>query len=340
MVVGSDAAGGGLRTLCCAGTRLRSSTPIIVNDMHETEEQDQDLKEKIAALKKARNAIILCHNYQPPEVQDCADFLGDSLELSQKAARTDAEVIVFCGVHFMAETASILCPDKIVLLPDIDAGCPMANMINAEQLREVKRCHPGALVVTYVNSTAAVKAESDYCCTSGNALKVIEKLQDSGDIIFVPDKYLGSYVCHKTGKQMILWPGYCPTHIKILPEDIVEQKRTHPHAVVMVHPECHCSVSQIADVVLSTGGMLKYPGQSPAEQFLVGTELGMVYRLQTLYPDRTFIPVTARAQCPNMKRITREKIVAALNEMSPVVSVPERIREAAYAPVKRMLEIV
>jgi len=303
-------------------------------------DRDKEVIEKINKFKKERNAIILCHNYQPAEVQDCADFLGDSLELSQKAAQTEADVIVFCGVHFMAETASILCPDKIVLLPDINAGCPMANMINAEQLREVKRCHPGAIVVTYVNSTAEVKAESDYCCTSGNALKVIDKLKDSGDIIFVPDKYLGSYVSMKTGKQMILWPGYCPTHIKILPEDIMEQKRNSPGAVVMVHPECHSSVSLLADAVLSTGGMLKFPGQSDAEQFVVGTEIGMVYRLQTLYPEKIFIPVSERALCPNMKLITREKILAALQEMSPVVNVPESIREKAYAPVKRMLEIV
>ena len=303
-------------------------------------DRDKEVIEKINKFKKERNAIILCHNYQPAEVQDCADFLGDSLELSQKAAQTEADVIVFCGVHFMAETASILCPDKTVLLPDMNAGCPMANMINAEQLREVKRCHPGAIVVTYVNSTAEVKAESDYCCTSGNALKVIDKLKDSGDIIFVPDKYLGSYVSMKTGKQMILWPGYCPTHIKILPEDIMEQKRISPGAVVMVHPECHSSVSLLADAVLSTGGMLKFPGQSDAEQFVVGTEIGMVYRLQTLYPEKIFIPVSERALCPNMKLITREKILAALQEMSPVVNVPESIREKAYAPVKRMLEIV
>ena len=303
-------------------------------------DRDKEIIEKINKLKRERNAIILCHNYQSPEVQDCADFLGDSLELSQKAAQTDADVIVFCGVHFMAETASILCPDKTVLLPDTNAGCPMANMINAEQLREVKRCHPGALVVTYVNSTAEVKAESDYCCTSGNALKVINKLQDSGDIIFVPDKYLGSYVSMKTGKQMILWPGYCPTHIKILPEDIMEQKCNSPGALVMVHPECHSSVSQLADAVLSTGGMLKFPEQADAEEFIVGTEIGLVYRLQKLYPEKKFIPVSERALCPNMKLITREKILSALQEMSPVVKVPEIVREHAYAPVKRMLEIV
>jgi quinolinate synthase len=300
----------------------------------------KEISEKITALKKQRNATILVHNYQPPEIQDCADFLGDSLELSQKAAKTDAEVIVFCGVHFMAETASIICPEKIVLLPELNAGCPMANMINAEQLREVKKCHPGALVVTYVNSTAEVKAESDYCCTSGNALKVIEKLQHAGEIIFVPDKYLGSFTAAKTGKPLILWPGYCPTHLKILPDDILREKSAHPAARVMVHPECHTSVAHLADEVLSTGGMLRYPAKSDAREFIVGTEIGLVYRLKELFPDRIFYPASERAFCPNMKMISLEKILRSLKEMSPVIKVPEHVREKAYAPVKRMLEIV
>ena len=303
-------------------------------------DRTQEILEKITLLKQQRNAVILAHNYQLPEVQDCADFLGDSLELSQKAAQTDAAVIVFCGVHFMAETASIICPDKTVLLPEAEAGCPMANMINAEQLREVKKCHPNALVVTYVNSTAEVKAESDYCCTSGNALKVINRLKDTGDIIFVPDKYLGSFASAKTGKHLILWPGYCPTHIKILPDDILREKTAHPAAKVMVHPECHTSVVQIADEVLSTGGMLKYPAQSDAEEFIVGTEIGLVYRLQKLYPDKIFYPASEKALCPNMKMISLEKILRSLQEMSPVITVPEPIREKAYAPVKRMLEII
>ena len=303
-------------------------------------DRTQEILEKITLLKQQRNAVILAHNYQPAEIQDCADFLGDSLELSQKAAQTDAAVIVFCGVHFMAETASIICPDKIVLLPEADAGCPMANMINAEQLREVKKCHPGALVVTYVNSTAEVKAESDYCCTSGNALKVINRLQDTGDIIFVPDKYLGSFAAAKSGKHLILWPGYCPTHIKILPDDILREMTAHPAAKVMVHPECHTSVAQLADEVLSTGGMLKYPAQSDAGEFIVGTEIGLVYRLQKLYPDKIFYPASEKALCPNMKMISLEKILRSLQEMSSVITVPEPIREKAYAPVKRMLEIV
>jgi quinolinate synthase len=248
-------------------------------------------------------------------------------------------VIVFCGVHFMAETASIICPEKTVLLPEENAGCPMANMITAEQLREVKKCHPGALVVTYVNSTAEVKAESDYCCTSGNALKVIETLQESGEIIFVPDKYLGSFASAKTGKPLILWPGYCPTHIKILPEDILRERDAHPAAKVMVHPECHTSVAQLADEVLSTGGMLKYPGQADEGEFIVGTEIGLVYRLKKLYPEKKFYSASERALCPNMKMISLEKILLSLREMLTVVKVPEQIREKAYVPVKRMLEI-
>jgi quinolinate synthase len=300
----------------------------------------QEILDKIQILKQQRNAIILAHNYQPAEIQDCADFLGDSLELSQKAAQTDADVIVFCGVHFMAETASIICPGKTVLLPEANAGCPMANMINTEQLREVKKCHPGALVVTYVNSTAEVKSESDYCCTSGNALKVIEKLQDTGDIIFVPDKYLGGFSSAKIGKPLILWPGYCPTHIKILPDDIMREKTAHPGARVMVHPECHTSVAHLANDVLSTGGMLKYPGQSDNEEFIVGTEIGLIYRLQKLYPDKKFYPASEKALCPNMKMISMEKILWSLQEMTPVVKVPDKLREKAYVPVKRMLDII
>ncbi len=300
----------------------------------------QEIIDKIQVLKQQRNAIILAHNYQPAEIQDCADFLGDSLELSRKASQTDADVIVFCGVHFMAETASIICPGKTVLLPEANAGCPMANMINAEQLREVKKCHPGALVVTYVNSTAAVKSESDYCCTSGNALKVIEKLKGAGDIIFVPDKYLGSFASAKTGKTLILWPGYCPTHIKILLDDVVREKSAHPEAKVMVHPECHSSVAHLAHEVLSTGGMLKYPEQADAEEFIVGTEIGLVYRLQKLYPEKKFYPASEKALCPNMKMISLEKILRSLQEMAPVVKVPAELREKAYVPVKRMLDIV
>lgn len=219
--------------------------------------RDAELVEKILALKKRRNAVILAHNYQLGEVQDIADFVGDSLELSQNAAKTDASVIVFCGVHFMAETASILCPDKVVLLPDMNAGCPMADMITAERLRAKKKEHPRAVVVCYINSSAEVKAESDICCTSANAVGVIESL-GAREIIFVPDKYLGHYVSARTGKKMILWPGFCPTHVRIKPERIKELKREYPQAKIVVHPECTPEVIALADEVFSTSGMCRY----------------------------------------------------------------------------------
>lgn len=218
---------------------------------------NEGLVEKILSLKKARNAVILAHNYQRDEVKDIADFVGDSLELSQKAAATTAAVIVFCGVHFMAETAAILNPDRVVLLPDINAGCPMANMITAEQLRQKKKELPEATVVCYVNTTAEVKAESDYCCTSANGVKVVASI-DNEEIIFVPDQYLGHYISTKTGKRMTLWPGYCPTHVLIQPEDIIKQKERYPNAKVVVHPECRPEVIALADEALSTSGMCRY----------------------------------------------------------------------------------
>lgn len=219
--------------------------------------RDAELVEKILNLRKRRVAIILAHNYQLGEVQDIADFVGDSLELSQNAAKTDASVIVFCGVHFMAETASILCPDKVVLLPDMNAGCPMADMITAERLLAKKKEHPRAVVVCYINSSAEVKAESDICCTSANAVGVIESL-GAREIIFVPDKYLGHYVSARTGKKMILWPGFCPTHVRIKPERIKELKREYPQAKIVVHPECTPEVIALADEVFSTSGMCRY----------------------------------------------------------------------------------
>jgi len=232
------------------------------------ENSDAKLKEKIISLKTRRKAVILVHNYQLGEVQDIADFVGDSLELSQKAAKTDADVIVFCGVRFMAETASILSPDKIVLLPDIHAGCPMADMITAEGLRERKRELPGATVVCYINSSAEVKAESDVCCTSANAVKVIESL-DAEEILFVPDQYLGHYVSTKVNKKMVLWPGFCPTHIRIQPQYITNLRQEYPQAKVVVHPECRPEVIALADEVLSTGGLCRYAGRSEVKELIV-----------------------------------------------------------------------
>jgi quinolinate synthase len=299
---------------------------------------NQDLIGKILKLKAQRKAVILSHNYELAEVQEIADFVGDSLELSQKAADTGAEVIVFCGVHFMAETASILSPDKKVLLPDMNAGCPMANMITAEQLRARKKELPAAAVVCYVNSTAEVKAESDICCTSANAVKVVESLA-AQEILFVPDQYLGHYVSTRTHKKIRLWPGYCPTHARIRPEDILRAKAEHPQAKVMVHPECRPETIALADEVLSTGGMLKYAQTSEAGEIIVATEIGLIYRLRKENPGKKFFPASEQAVCPRMKLITLEKILWSLEEMKPEVVVPGIVREKAVLAVKRMLEI-
>jgi quinolinate synthase len=299
--------------------------------------RDAELVEKISTLKKKRGAVILAHNYQLGEVQDIADFVGDSLELSQNAAKTGASVIVFCGVHFMAETASILCPDKVVLLPDMNASCPMADMITAEQLREEKKEHPQAVVVCYINSSAEVKAESDICCTSANAVEVIKSL-DAREIIFVPDQYLGHYVSTKTGKKMILWPGFCPAHVRIRPERIRELKGEYPQAKVVVHPECTPEVIALADEVFSTSGMCRYAQRDEVREMIVGTEIGIIHRLKKENPGKRFIPVSEQAICPNMKLITLEKVLRSLEEMSPEVKVPEGIRLRAKTAVDKMLE--
>jgi quinolinate synthase len=303
------------------------------------ENRDAEIEEKISALKKRRNAVILAHNYQPGEVQDIADFVGDSLDLSQRAAETDAGVIVFCGVRFMAETASILSPDKVVLLPDRNAGCLLADMITAEQLRAKKKEHPQAVVVCYVNSPAEVKAESDVCCTSANAVKVVESL-DAREILFVPDQNLGSYVSAKTGKEMILWPGFCPTHaVMIRPERIRELRQEYPQAKVVVHPECTPEVIALADEALSTGGMCKYAQRDEVREMIVGTEVGIIHRLKKENPGKRFIPVSEQAICPDMKLITVEKVLRSLEEMSPEVKVPEEIRLRAKAAVDKMLKV-
>jgi quinolinate synthase len=299
-----------------------------------------DLEEKIKELKKKRNAVILVHNYQLPEVQDVADFRGDSLELSRIASKTDAKVIVFCGVHFMAETASILSPDKKVLVPDIHAGCPMANMITAADVRRLKKEHPDAVAVGYVNTSAEVKAELDYCCTSTNATAVVNALKNEKEIIFVPDKYLADYTSKQTGRKLITWSGYCPTHVKILPEDIKREKKFHPFAKVMVHPECLSSVVALADQVLSTSMMAKYAKETEAKEFIVGTEVGIIYRLKKDNPEKEFYAASERAICPNMKRTTQEKILWSLEEMKEEVKVSDDIRQRAKKALDRMLEII
>jgi quinolinate synthase len=296
-----------------------------------------ELIEKILALKRKRQAVILAHNYQRGEIQDIADFVGDSLELSQNAARTDAGVIVFCGVHFMAETASILCPEKIVLLPDIHAGCPMADMITAESLRKRKGELPSASVVCYVNSTAEVKAESDVCCTSANAVRIVDSL-DSQEILFVPDQYLGHYVSTKTSKRIILWPGFCPVHMRIQPEHITRLKQEYPEARAVVHPECRPEVIAVADEVLSTGGMCRYARREDVSEMIVGTEIGIIHRLKKESPGKKFIPASEQAICPNMRLITLEKVLWSLEEMAAEVKVSEEIRHKAKAAVDKMLQ--
>ncbi len=295
--------------------------------------------DEITRLKKERKATIVAHNYQLPEVQDIADFVGDSLELSRKAAKTDAEVIVFCGVHFMAETAAIFSPGKTVLLPDLEAGCPMADTITGEDLRREKEKYPQATVVCYINSTAEVKAESHICCTSSNAVNLINSLDKDREVLFVPDKYLGSYVASVTGRKIYLWAGFCPIHVAIEPHHILEQKERFPQAKVLVHPECTPQVIALADEVLSTGGMIKYARESQEKLLIIGTEVGILHRLKKENPHKTFIPASEEAICPNMKKITLEKVLASLETMEPRVTVPEDLRVKAKRAVDRMLAL-
>ncbi|MDT8301229.1 MAG: quinolinate synthase NadA [Sedimentisphaerales bacterium] len=302
--------------------------------------QLKKLIDLIERLKQQHNAVILAHNYQPGEIQDIADFAGDSLGLSIKAAQTEAEVIVFCGVQFMAETAAILSPQKTVLLPDKSAGCPMADMITAEQLRKLKQEHPDALVVCYVNSTAEVKAESDYCCTSANAVELVNSLPKDRQILFVPDQHLGRFVADKTGRDIVLWPGYCRSHVMITEDDIKTAKAKYPDAVVMAHPECSEPVKELSDELLSTGQMLKFAAESTAKQFIVATETGIIHTLKKQNPKAEFIPASNRAVCPNMKKITLEKIIWALEDMQYKISVPEEIREKAKIALDKMVEIL
>ncbi len=299
--------------------------------------RNQALIDKITQLKKERNAVILAHNYQLGEVQDIADFVGDSLDLSRKAAKTGAEVIVFCGVLFMAETASILCPEKIVLLPEINAGCSMADMITAQKLKEEKKKHLNPCVICYVNSSAEVKAESDICCTSANAIEIVKGLDETREILFIPDQYLGHYVSTQLNRKMTLWSGYCPTHVRILPEDIIRLKAEHPQAKVMVHPECRPEVISLADEVQSTGGMCKFAKETEASEIIVGTELGIIHRLRKENPEKRLFPASEQAICPYMKLITLEKVLWSLEEMQFQVKVPAEIANKARKAVDKML---
>ncbi|WP_127587112.1 quinolinate synthase NadA [Paenibacillus koleovorans] len=301
-------------------------------------EQNRELKKRIEELKKERNAIILAHYYQRDEVQEVADFRGDSFLLAQKAAQTDAEVIVFCGVHFMGESAKILAPNKTVIIPDERAGCPMADMVNVEGLKALKRQHPKAAVVTYINSSAEIKAETDICCTSANAVKVIQSV-DAEEIIWVPDKNLGHYVSQYTDKKMIIWEGYCNTHDMLTVKDVIEMKAQHPNAQFVVHPECRPEVVELGDFVGSTTAIIKYCKESDCKEFIVGTEDGTGYQLRLDSPDKTFHFATKFLVCPNMKVNNLKKIVRCMETMQPQIYVPPQVAEKARLSLERMLQV-
>jgi len=310
-----------------------------------------ELHEEIRRAARERNAVILAHNYERPEIQDVADFVGDSLGLSREAARTTADTIVFCGVHFMAETAAILSPTKTVLLPDLAAGCSLADTINADQLRAWKAEHPGAVVVAYVNTTAEVKAESDYCCTSGNAVEVIEAIPADHEILFLPDMFLGAHVRRLTGRKNIrVWMGECHVHAGIDPENIRLQRKLHPEAEFLVHPECGCATSVVEAIsagdvdpegahILSTEGMIKRPAESPANEFIVATEVGILHRLQRAYPDKTFYAANERASCAYMKVTTMPKLLDAIVKNQHRITVDPAVASRAKLAIDRMVSI-
>ena len=310
------------------------------------------ITDEITRLKRERNAVILAHSYERPEVQDIADFVGDSLGLSRQAAATGAETIIFCGVHFMAETAAILSPHKTVLIPDLDAGCSLAATITSEELRKWKAEHPEAVVVAYVNTTAEVKAETDYCCTSSNAVKVVQAIPADKEILFLPDMFLGLHVKRATGRtNMRIWAGECHVHAGIRPEHVTTQRAAHPGAEFLIHPECGCVSSMLymkgdgescglEDAqVLSTEGMVKHAQQSPAREFIVATETGILHRLEKLNPGKQFHPVNEQAVCRFMKMITLEKVLRSLQENVFVVKVPEAVAARARLSIQRMVEI-
>ena len=315
------------------------------------EEQIAELQGEIKRLARQRNAVILAHNYERAEVQDVADFVGDSLGLSREAAKTEAEIIVFCGVHFMAETAAILSPRKTVLLPDLAAGCSLASTINAEQLREWKSEHPGAVVVSYVNTSAEVKAESDYCCTSGNAVEVVNSIPAEKEILFLPDMFLGAHVRRQTGRENIqVWMGECHVHAGIDPENIRLQRSLHPQAEFLIHPECGCSTSVLEAIsagdvdaegvqILSTEGMIKRPALSDADEFIVATEVGILHRLRRENPSKRFFAANERASCAYMKVTTLPKVRAALEHTQHHITVPTEVASRARRAIERMIAI-
>ena len=311
---------------------------------------DPAVLERIERLRREREAVILAHNYQLPEVQDLADYVGDSLGLSRQAARTDAPVIVFCGVHFMAETAAILSPEKTVLLPDLEAGCSLADTITADQLRAWKAEHPGAVVVSYVNTTAEVKAESDYCCTSSNAAEIVSSIPADREVLFLPDMFLGAHVERVTGRRMTIWMGECHVHAGIDPEHLDRMRRAHPGAELLIHPECGCTTSTLyrqshgdlgdtSLVVASTEGMVRHAVESPASTFIVATEVGILHRMERFAPGKRFLPASREAVCGYMKLITPAKIATALERMEPRVTVAPDIAARARLAIERMLAV-
>jgi quinolinate synthase len=298
----------------------------------------QQLKEEIRRLAKERNALIMAHFYQRDEIQEIADVAGDSLAMAIEAAQTDRQVIVLCGVHFMAESAAILAPGKTVLLPRTDAGCPMADMVEVDKLREMKARLPGRPVVTYVNSSAAVKAESDICCTSANAVAVVNSL-DADEVILVPDRNLGRYIAANTDKKCYFWEGFCPYHDQLPEEDVLAAKQAHPDAMFLAHPECRPQILAMADYVASTSGMIDYVRNSPVKKFILGTEEGILYRLRKENPDKQFIMPNSLLFCKTMKYITLEEVLLCLQNMSPTVTVPTEIADGARLALERMLAV-
>ena len=310
-----------------------------------------NFREAINELREEKNALILSHNYQIPEIQDLADVVGDSLNLSLQALKSDKDLIVFCGVNFMAETASILAPNKKIVIPDLKAGCSLADTINVQQLREWKDKHPDTVVISYINTSAAIKAESDYCCTSSNAVKVVEEIPQNKEILFLPDLFLGAYIENMTGRKMHIWPGECHVHAKLTANEINTMKNNLPDADFLVHPECGCVSNILYELsegnikndntkILSTDGMIKYANQSNAKEFVVATETGILHQLQKQNPEKEFHPVKGDAVCEYMKMITLEKLYRSINEEIYEVKVPEEIAKRAIKPITRMINIV
>ncbi|MFA5778608.1 MAG: quinolinate synthase NadA [Elusimicrobiota bacterium] len=297
-----------------------------------------DIIEEINRLRIEKRAVILSHNYQLPEIQDIADFVGDSLELSRKASSTDAKIIVFCGVNFMAETAKILSPAKTVLLPDLRSGCPLANMITVEDVKKLRKENPKAAFVCYINTYCDVKAECDICCTSSNAVDVVNSVS-ADTVVFLPDRNLGNYVSKFTSKKMIIWNGFCPTHENLKTEDVLELKKIYPAAKFVAHPECTADVLKLADKITSTSGIIKYVKTEPSNDFIIGTETAILHRLKKENPDKNFIPASRKMFCPNMKYNNLESLYESLLNEQPEMDVPKKIREKAFLTIDRMLKI-